>query len=619
MRKAYFEVVRTTIGEVYYKPQNRFRIPRFQRQYTWDEKQVEEFWETITLGIPTFLGTVIFNIKDKHTDNIIEIIDGQQRCFTIQIFGAVARDIILEEGLHSGDKKYRQKADGVHKRILGSQDDDDDETFYSYLIPGDSIKEFFEKYIQNNSADNLANIEQAKVTRNSEQYKVKNAYFKFRQLIREYLQEEITFSARYSKLIDLIDKKLSHHFFVKIQIDDEDLAYEIFETVNAKGVDLSVADLIKNQIFRNVTGGDGHVIDVAKEKWNGLLETLEGLEFSLKDFLSYYWTSKYSYVSDKNLYTEIRWKFQSNSEEWVLFLDDLVKNANYLELILSGSEDDFVDFFNNDRGEAEKAYKSLRILRSLKAKTWIILYLCLFRNLSSDSRNKMPLQIKKRWEIFDKFTFLYFHVLNLPGNWYFKLISDTTRRIEIGIEQGKDQKYFAEVLRSLFSGFKEKMPNSVVDFKEGFSAIQYRDDPKSRVVIRYVLNELEEHSAGSFSEGYDESKVSIEHILPRNPKQWRVTKTACKPYVNSIGNLVLISKYANGTMGDSPLNEKLEYLKESKLHLVKDLLEKIGTNEWAFHAISEFKDFGGIERRLEDLSDSGYDIWVNNLRSKMGF
>ena len=46
--------------------------------------------------------------------------------------------------------------------------------------------------------------------------------------------------------------RLEHMRIVKIEVSDEARAYEIFETVNARGADLTVADLLKNTIFREV-------------------------------------------------------------------------------------------------------------------------------------------------------------------------------------------------------------------------------------------------------------------------------------------------------------------------------------------------------------------------------
>lgn len=620
MSKDYFKVTNETIGDVYIKPKNNFKIPRFQRQYTWEEKHIEEFWDTIISEEPVFLGTVIFDVKEKDNNNVIEIIDGQQRYLTIQIFASAVRNIIKKEGEEAENKKNIQWANGIHKRLIGDQDDDDDEIFYDYLIPGDSIKDFFKKHIQNNPPIEIT--KELKVNKNSEEERVKKAYLKFHNLIQKETTD-LSYEGKYQWLKKLVDNKLCKHYFVKIEIKNEELAYEIFETVNAKGVDLSVADLIKNQIFKNVVGSDDKNIDSAKEKWSQILEALDSIEFSLKDFLSYFWTSKYEYVSDKKLYSAIREKFKLNKSSWVSFLNELKNNADYLKLIVSGSLEDLESHFGNNKGEALKVYNSLRVLRSSKAKTWIILYMALFRNLNSTGNKKpnIPLLISKRWEIIQKFTFLYFQILSLPGNWYFKLISIISKKVEQYSLDKKSKKDFVELFqKELFTQFKTKL-TSYEAFEEGFKAIKYKDDPKSRIIIRYILNELENKIGGSTDEGYDENKVSIEHILPRDPKKWKVTKTLIKPYVNTLGNLTLIGKKLNGELGNEKIKEKIKIIdsKNSGLSLVKELVEKVKSKEWDFEKISSDKDFEAIEKRLEYYSKKGHQIWNDDLKAKMGF
>ncbi len=612
-----FEVVKSSINSVYIEPKNIFRIPRFQRQYTWEEKQIEEFWDTINSEQAIFLGTIIFDVRDKTSNKITEIIDGQQRYLTIQILGSVVRNIILKLGNAEKDLKYKQKAAGIHKRILGRQDVDDDDVFYNYLITGDSIKTFFEKYIQNNPS--LEITEELVVLKNSEEERVKKAYLKFHELISNIIANK-SYDEKIDWLKELISIKLGQHYFVKIEIEDEDLAYEIFETVNAKGVDLSVADLIKNQIFKHVIGSHDKYLDTAKSQWGSILETLNDIEFSLKDFLSYYWTSKYEYVTDKKLYSAIREKFKNDKKKWENFLSDLKNNSEYLRIIVSGSIDDVFIHFGDDKNEGEKVYNSLRVLRNTNAKTWIVLYLCLFRNLdsSNDKKPNIPFALANRWQIIEKFTFLYFQILNAQGNWYFKLIKDFSKQLEIYVTAGKSkEEYINLFIKELFTHFKNKLPTFTV-FEEGFESIQYRDDKKSRIIIRYILNELEEKIGGNLNEGYDEGKVSIEHVLPQAPKEWGLTKKIIKSHVNKLGNLTLIGKALNGKMGNKPLSDKIEIAKGSNIKLVSQLLENIEKKEWDFYRISSDKDFTAIEKRLEYLSKIANEIWVDDLRKRMG-
>lgn len=62
-----------------------FAIPRFQREYSWSEKQWEEFSDDLTRALSKDdLDTDYWgNIIVYHSENHINIVDGQQRIVTL--------------------------------------------------------------------------------------------------------------------------------------------------------------------------------------------------------------------------------------------------------------------------------------------------------------------------------------------------------------------------------------------------------------------------------------------------------------------------------------------------------------------------------------------------------
>lgn len=612
----HFDVKPSTIGDAFLEPKHFFEIPRFQRPYSWEEGNIEEFWDTIFSVEPVFLGTVIFNKRRLDKEKVIEIIDGQQRYLTIHILGAVLRDTCRSLEKEFSDADFEDLAHGTAQSIVGKPDKWNKTKFYNYLTPGESIKDFFNDYVQ--AFDSEKRIDGTlKVKKKSEEERIKEAYLTFKRLLDEALQP-LDLDGKKTLLRDLIDQRLAKHFFARIEIDDEDLAYEIFETVNAKGVDLNVADLIKNQIFRHVINGDPKRNDSAKDRWALVTENVGAANIPIKDFLSYYWSSKYGYVADRKLYKAIREHFRED-ERWDAFLDDLVENSVYIRNIFSGTLDDLEDLVG-DWSEAVKLFESLRVLRNTKAKTWSILYLCMFRNFFGPAR-KVSFTPGNRWELIAKFTFLYYEVLNLSGNWYFKEIWNFSKRIEEFGSLMKSTKDIAQLFKDdLFTQFESKLPRPEA-FSDGFVAISYKESKKARIIIRYVLSQLEERLAGKFDVGFDETKVSIEHFLPQDPKEWGCTKKDIKDVVNSIGNLVLISKRKNGALGNKNLESKILELGDqaSKLRLVEQLLANVESRDWDFSLISTEKNLNAIEVRGRELAKLGFEIWVNDLRGKMGF
>ena len=532
------------------------------------------------------------------------------------------RDYCLERTKVAKDM-YDQAAQGVITTLIAQADD-----FSSFssevqrynLRPGDSIKDFFLRYIQSKPTKEIKMTADLDTGKNPEKERVKKAYFKFRSLFERQVSgcsdEQITIF-----VADIIKKKLGPHFFARIEIDDETLAYEIFETVNAKRVDLNVADLIKNQIFKHVIGADEGYEDSAKQKWTQITSTLQGIQFPIKDFLGYYWDSKYGYVGTK-LYRAIRKQFGTDKQAWKYFLDDLVIHAELLSIIIQGSLQDILDLVG-DRKDADAIFDSLRVLRSTKAKTWSILYLCLLRHVRADlgEASRIPFSLRKKWDLIAKFTFLYFQILNGGGNWYFQTVWKFSMELEGLINSAVPSSKLEAHFSSLFKLFAEQIPSSKEEFEAGFLKIKYKTDSDAKVIIRYVFSEIESELAGKYYVGYDESLINIEHILPQKPKEWGFKASDVKDHVNKIGNLLLISISQNGSVGNNPLQFKIDHFnKYSTLKHVIDFAQRADSNEWNFRRINPTDlDFSAIDVRGKALANLGHKIWVQDLKKNMGF
>src|SRR5690349_15886162 len=90
----------------------RLEVPLFQRQYVWNrEQQWEPLWEDISRKFaeylegrkdapPHFLGAMVLDQKQTPTTHVErrQVIDGQQRLTTLQIFIAAFRDFCREQG-----------------------------------------------------------------------------------------------------------------------------------------------------------------------------------------------------------------------------------------------------------------------------------------------------------------------------------------------------------------------------------------------------------------------------------------------------------------------------------------------------------------------------------------
>ena len=78
--------------------EEKYKIPRYQRPYSWTTDEVSDLWDDLNENESVFLGSFVFNYENYEKENFVEVIDGQQRLITLTILIAVLRDIYKELG-----------------------------------------------------------------------------------------------------------------------------------------------------------------------------------------------------------------------------------------------------------------------------------------------------------------------------------------------------------------------------------------------------------------------------------------------------------------------------------------------------------------------------------------
>jgi len=117
-----------------------------------------------------------------------------------------------------------------------------------------------------------------------------------------------------------------------VKLDHEDDAYIIFETLNTRGKDLSLTDLVKNHVNKHLKTRSASV-DQTKVKWEKLLEMIEGSPRDLETdtFIHHFWLSRHDYLSAKTLFKTLKRKITKSEAK--SFLDALVSDASLYRMI----------------------------------------------------------------------------------------------------------------------------------------------------------------------------------------------------------------------------------------------------------------------------------------------
>lgn len=237
-----------TLGEIF--NQKFFRIPDYQRGYSWDEEQLEEFWDDLENLKPEkihYTGLLTVELIDR---KIIEqndlwrddlwmlekgfkayyVIDGQQRLTTIIILLKVILDQFEDsEGINLDQKinwvsKFMYQKYGEYKSFIFGYEKDNpsDEYFKTKILNQDSIA-------------SLLVPEQTLYTMNLKRAK-------------DYFEDKVDFLTK-NELNSLFKKVVNSLKFNFYEIDNDLDVYVTFETMNNRGKPLSKLELLKNRLI----------------------------------------------------------------------------------------------------------------------------------------------------------------------------------------------------------------------------------------------------------------------------------------------------------------------------------------------------------------------------------
>ncbi len=524
------------------------------------------------------MGSFVFNHESEKKDGYLEIIDGQQRLLTITLFMALLRNIASE----LGDEKL---AGRIQRKCIAFEDLSGKESYR--IQPGDSLREFFEANLQNQKQPNWP-------LKGSKEFSLlASNYARLKELVEEQLQSKEDKSDRIDELQKLWVRTAALRV-IQIDINSEEDAYTIFETVNARGAELTAADLLKNLIFRNVKklpGGD----DKARAKWQTLEENISGTRTDLSKFIRHYWLSKNSFTNERALYRQVK----IGTTDFSKLLNELVAASEWYNRLLVGTREDWSAL--QLRGEKD-IFQALRGVRAMRVSQCHVLFLCLLRNAS-----KIEMDFSTYFTKIENFTFHYSAIGKLQANRVEKLYARKAIEIEHAVATGSSAKHIlknvSRSLETLMNDLRDLMPGPEV-FKERFREIGYRSSEQTRILLKYFLSKINRLSTtGELEVDFD--VVNIEHILPINPEPaWGVKKDEIKDYVNLLGNLTLVHEVINSRAGNKTAAAKASELSKSEIGLTKDVVRLLEARDYVWNEEA-------IRQRQDALSKIAHDkVWT---------
>lgn len=535
-----------------------YTVPPYQRDYSWKRDQWEDLWNDIltmeeTGGIHYMGSIVLQNMGDKH----FHVIDGQQRFSTLTLIVlAIINQLNTLIGNGIDIENNRERVLLLQKKFIGDKDPGS-LTYFSKLKLNENNDSFFQSNIL---------VFRAPTNENTLQDSDKllwQAYQFFVTKISEHFHAVNTGETIANFLNKLVAEKL---MFIQIVVENELSAYTVFETLNSRGIELTVTDLLKNYLFSIAAKVD---LPHIKHKWKKIVDIIGLDEFPV--FLRHYWISKNKLVRQEYLFRAIKDAI-TTSPEVIMLLDALEDNAQ-----LYNALSNYADSFWGGHREIRKRVSELTLFKEKQAYSLVI---AAYNNLHQEDFASVMKMVSM-------ITFRYTVIGELHAN----LKEDVYNRAALKISEtpGIKSRQIAELLRPLYP--------SDNDFKNDFST-KTLSTKRGKKLVRYILFSIENH-LGQTDYDFEENPGTIEHILPENGNQHYAADfppSVHESFVYRLGNYTILEADKNRSCEVLPFSEKKKIYQTSQYILSR----QIESNEWTPNS---------IDRRQGRLANAASSIW----------
>lgn len=510
-----------------------FKVPVYQRNYDWTNIECEKLYRDIMVANERdhkhFTGTIVYIVGiDGSNLNEVLIIDGQQRLTTLYI---------LLKALYDASKGVSVRIEEEIKEVMFNRNCD--EKYKVKLKPIKSDNEQLLLLIKDKLDD---------MDRNSNIYK---NYITFKNLIEETVASGL-------ELNDILNgiKKLE---MVEIILDKSqgDEPQKIFESINSTGMELSLADLIRNYLLMD----DAEQDNLYENYWSEIEKNV-GYR-NLGDFVINFLNSQISKsVNSKNAYRLFKEHCEENNLSHEDVLKSLKKTSKYYGAFIGEN-----NYYNKEITDY------LRAFYTIKQTTILPLIFKIFNDLEDGNIDEDTLA--------KVLNYLLTYLVRITACEINKNLSKFMKSMYDRVVDGNYDNYYEKFVIFLNDlRANDRMPTD----KEFEDALIHKPLYK-KPICKYALSVIE----NSTKEHIDISNLTIEHILPQkeNAAVWRKEvgdnySRVYEVYLHTLGNLTITGH--NSELGTKSFADKKKIIREnSKANILNK--EVLSADQWNENSI----------------------------------
>ncbi len=494
-----------------------YQVPRFQRDYAWEQHQWDELWSDITAmrekRVQHFMGYLVFQTDDG---KCFRVIDGQQRLTTISLIliaGLSRLDTLARQGESTEDNENRVAA---YRRIYLDVQSPISLSIAPKLILNRHNKQHFQSLSRALGIHSKRNI-----TRTNRQINKGFTYF----------QEKFTNCTSGKQVAEVINDIADGLLFTTISVADDLNAYTVFETLNARGLHLSTPDLLKNYLLSRIDKTDictDQDFDAFDEDWAGILDQLGETEFTA--FLRSHTGMSEKIPKKGDLYRVLQ-RSIDQPDKVLPYLNSLKKYA----AIYAALQNPHDDFWKENDGQYHEIRHYLEILTLFNIRTPLSVLMIGYTRLS-------PTEFIKLTKRISALTIRYNVICGKPSRDQERIYNKMANKLF------RHQASLYDITQDMLTIYPDDDT-----FRHAFTE-KTLPSRQSNKKIMYLLRAIEAY----ISEQEPPLNLTLEHVLPYTPDDAWQASFGRDSYISAIdrlGNMALLPKQQN--MSQEPFTENL--------------------------------------------------------------
>lgn len=535
----------------------RFKVPAYQRSYAWEREHVEALLNDISEAIKNkeneyFLGSLVVTgpLEQRY-----EVVDGQQRLTTVSLLIAAIKDIFVRDN-------DLEVVTSVRGEFLASTDRKTKEK-EPKLVLNEVDNELFQELIES-----IPKIEAEHFTRQSHKRLLDAArtiYAYFELLCEKSKDAEAELHA----WLDYLETNLK---VILVTAPDDSNAFIIFETLNDRGLELAISDLLKNYLFHR----SGDKIEETKNRWLSMVAVLESASDDplVVTYLRHFAMSKYGLVREKELFGVIKRKITTKKGA-LQFSSELRDNAKTYSALINTDH----EFWDNYDWKVRECADALNLLGMVQIRPLLLAILEKF-----DTK-----QVKLAFEKLEAVAVRFQVVGGVGGGTLERIYSETAK----SVSEGK-----LTTASNVVKAFTTLPADSA--FEQAFAVASISKQNLARYYLRKLEDNLDAADEGEKVSSKDARRVNLEHVLPLAlNKDWlaKWNPEDARAFQRRLGNLAIMSAKVNSVVGNEAFETKRTAYKKSSFRFTSMLGD---CKQW---------DKTAIENRQREMAKVAVKIW----------